>query len=87
MMLSRIESVHAGKPRIVSNTETYSSSKYSSGVSATFSEWGDPGPDLGPVAWRIPEAEEGSIGSNEAVRGSSVSSGQGSQIITVGRAL
>lgn len=84
-MKPRIESVHAGKPRIVSNAETYSSSKYSSGVSATFSEWGDPGPDLGPVAWRGPE--EGSIGSNEATRGSGVSSAQGSQIITVGRAL
>ena len=84
MMQPRIESVHAGKPRIVSNTETYSSSKYSSGVSAMFSEWGDPGPDIGPVAWRAPGA--GSVGSNEATRGS-VSSGQGSQIITVGRAL
>lgn len=82
----RIESVHAGKPRIVSNAETYSSSKYSSGVSATFSEWGDPGPDLGPMAWKRPGPEEGSIGSNNATRGS-VSSGQGSQIITVGRAL
>jgi hypothetical protein len=85
-MQPRIESVHAGKPRIVSHAETYSSSKYSSGVSATFSEWGDPGPDLGPVAWRRPGAEERSIGSNEATRGS-VGSGQGSQIITVGRAL
>jgi hypothetical protein len=83
----RIASVHAGKPRIVSNSETYSSSRYSSGVSAVFSEWGDPGPDLGPMAWRRLEAEEGSIGSNEATRGSAVSSGQGSQIITVGRAL
>ena len=83
----RIESVHSGKPRIVSNSETYSSSRYSSGVSAVFSEWGDPGPDLGPVAWRRLEAGEGSIGSNEATRGSAVSSEHGSQIITVGRAL
>jgi hypothetical protein len=87
MMQPRIESVHAGKPRIVSNAETYSSSKYSSGVSAVFSEWGDPGPDLGPVAWKRPGAEDVSIWSNEATRGSSVSSGQGSQIITIGRAV
>jgi hypothetical protein len=60
---SRIGSVPVMQARVVSLQKTNSTrmrvesgasftSKYSSGSSALFSEWGDPGPDLGPVSGR-----------------------------------
>jgi hypothetical protein len=46
-MAPRVVSGAQGNGRVVSETGTYSS-KYSSGASALMSQWGDPGPDLGP---------------------------------------
>jgi hypothetical protein len=59
-MQPRTVSVQASRLRRVSESGTYSS-KYSSGISAMsaiMSEWGDPGPDLGPAALKR-AAEQG----------------------------
>jgi hypothetical protein len=83
----RIESIHAGKIRIVSAADSYESSKYSSGASAILHEWGDSRPDLGAFALEgvsTVSPQNGSVSSNVARKGSV---GSRSAEGVVGRAL
>jgi hypothetical protein len=67
------------QPARVSDSGTYSS-KYSSGISTSDSEWGDPGPDMGPFGLRALDEESlrsvirrnGSIGSETSGKSNGV---------------